>query len=259
MQKATLIISAWLWGQSIPKCCWPRRKAIDISDPEWQRNACEWLFCCSAGKRSGIYSIAASHSACVDATIAVNCEGTNTDDPSIAAGSTFHHWFNAALGGIVFFFLVIQFIKNLFSLLALFTQSWGCHRKASMTCLIINHYEPVPYCDWQGGNRSCHLIPLTDDERILLLKEYPIKIRETSSHVALPDPILCTRKDRRCTTYSAAGSWSVRPPYVSQQSPLFSRLLLPALLFLHFQKTWMFENDTSTAPMELQLESVVAL
>lgn len=46
---------------------------------------------CSAGKRSGIYNIAASHSACVDATIAVNCEGTNTDDPSIAAGSTFHH------------------------------------------------------------------------------------------------------------------------------------------------------------------------
>jgi hypothetical protein len=46
---------------------------------------------CSAGEASGIYSIEANHSVCVDAMIIVNCEGTNTDDPLIAARSTFHH------------------------------------------------------------------------------------------------------------------------------------------------------------------------
>jgi hypothetical protein len=46
---------------------------------------------CSVGEGSCIYSIPAGHSACVDAMTIVNCEGTNTDGPSIAAGTTFHH------------------------------------------------------------------------------------------------------------------------------------------------------------------------
>jgi hypothetical protein len=46
---------------------------------------------CSTVERSGMYSIAASHSACDDTMTIVNCEGTNKDDPLTAAGSTFHH------------------------------------------------------------------------------------------------------------------------------------------------------------------------
>lgn len=45
----------------------------------------------SAGEGLGIYSIAASYSACVDAMIIVNCEGTNTDDPLTLTGSIFHY------------------------------------------------------------------------------------------------------------------------------------------------------------------------
>lgn len=57
---------------------------------------------CSAGEGSGIYSIAASRSACIDAMVIINCEGINTDDPLIAASSTFHHFFNAELRGNAF-------------------------------------------------------------------------------------------------------------------------------------------------------------
>jgi hypothetical protein len=46
---------------------------------------------CSAGEGSGIYSITASHPACIDAMIIVNCEGTNTDHPLTLTGSTIHH------------------------------------------------------------------------------------------------------------------------------------------------------------------------
>jgi hypothetical protein len=43
----------------------------------------------SAGDGPGIYSIAGSHSAYVDAIIIVNCEGSNTNYSSIITGSTF--------------------------------------------------------------------------------------------------------------------------------------------------------------------------
>jgi hypothetical protein len=46
---------------------------------------------CSAGGGSGIYSIAGSRSAYVDAMIVGNCEGSNTNYSSIMTGSTFHH------------------------------------------------------------------------------------------------------------------------------------------------------------------------
>ena len=45
----------------------------------------------SAGESSGTYSIAPSPYPCVDVMIAANCEGLNTADPQIAAGSTFTH------------------------------------------------------------------------------------------------------------------------------------------------------------------------
>jgi hypothetical protein len=46
---------------------------------------------CSAGEGSCIYIITTGNSACVDAMIIVNCEGTNKNDSPFAAGSTFHH------------------------------------------------------------------------------------------------------------------------------------------------------------------------
>jgi hypothetical protein len=45
----------------------------------------------SAGESSGTYSIAPSPYPCVDVMVAVNCEGLNTADPQIVAGSTFTH------------------------------------------------------------------------------------------------------------------------------------------------------------------------
>jgi hypothetical protein len=45
----------------------------------------------SAGERPGTYIIVPSPYPCADVMIAANCEGVNTADPQIAAGSTFSH------------------------------------------------------------------------------------------------------------------------------------------------------------------------
>jgi hypothetical protein len=45
----------------------------------------------SAGKGRGTYRIVPSPYLCADVMIAANCEGLNTADPQIAAGSTFTH------------------------------------------------------------------------------------------------------------------------------------------------------------------------
>jgi hypothetical protein len=45
----------------------------------------------SAGESSGTYSIASNPYSRVDVIILANCEGLNTADPQISAGSTFTH------------------------------------------------------------------------------------------------------------------------------------------------------------------------
>lgn len=45
----------------------------------------------SAGESSGTYSIASNPYSSVDVIILANCEGLNTADPQISAGSTFTH------------------------------------------------------------------------------------------------------------------------------------------------------------------------
>jgi hypothetical protein len=56
----------------------------------------------SAGDGPGIYRNLARHSACVNENIIVNCEGSSSNYSSVITGSTFHHWFKAALRGIAF-------------------------------------------------------------------------------------------------------------------------------------------------------------
>jgi hypothetical protein len=75
----------------------------------------------SAGDESGIYSISARHSVCVNEIIIINCEGSNTNYSEIAAGSTFYWSFNTTFKEIAFF-LATRYMHFLLSLLALFKQ-----------------------------------------------------------------------------------------------------------------------------------------
>lgn len=70
----------------------------------------------SAGDEPGINSNSARHSACVNEIIIITCEGSNTNYSSMITGSTFHHWYDAVLRGILR--LVIQNMKINFWLLA---------------------------------------------------------------------------------------------------------------------------------------------
>jgi hypothetical protein len=55
---------------------------------------------CFAGEEPGIYSNPARHSACVNEIIIMNCEGSSSNYSSMITGSTFRHWFKAALRDI---------------------------------------------------------------------------------------------------------------------------------------------------------------
>jgi hypothetical protein len=68
---------------------------------------------CSAGEASDIYSIEACHSAYVDAMIALNSEGTNTDDPSMQLVQHFITHLIQHSEALYFFLMVQQ--KNCFS------------------------------------------------------------------------------------------------------------------------------------------------
>lgn len=112
----------------------------------------------------------------------------------------------------------------------------------TMKVINLHHHEPVRFCDGWGGNKSCHLNTLTDDELALLSKEHLIKLykRRPILHLWFPNgptagffisylayqrilPYL--RNIKAGTSYKTQCDWFANPPFFSRATCIASQFI----------------------------------